>query len=106
MFESDQILQLITGLGADYNSIVASLIAREGDLSLHSIHSILFTHEQRLCLQNTLPKSDFVNANIATSQHKNNSKKRHKNRFSFSQNKNGPRPRRYPSGGKGQGNHV
>ena len=46
MFESDQILQLITGLGADYNSIVASLIAREGDLSFHSIHSILFTHEQ------------------------------------------------------------
>ena len=27
VFESDQILQLITGLGADYNSIVASLIA-------------------------------------------------------------------------------
>ena len=102
----DQILQLLTGLGANYNSIVASLIAWEDNLSLHSIHSILLTHEQWLCLLNTVPTSDLVNANIATSQHKNNSNKTHNNRFNFSQNKNGPRPGRYPFGGRGQGNHV
>ena len=43
--EKDQILQLLAGLGADYNSIVASLTAQEDDLSLHSVHSILLTHE-------------------------------------------------------------
>ena len=106
VFERDRILQLITGFGANYNSIVASLTTRENDLSLHSIHSILLTHEQRLCFQNTVPESDLVIANIATSQHKNNSNKRHNNRFSFSQNKNGPRPGRYPSSGRGQENHV
>ena len=36
----DQILQLLGGLGADYNSIVASFTAREDEMSLHSVHSI------------------------------------------------------------------
>ena len=36
--ERDQILQLLTGLGADYNPIIPSLIAREDDLTLHSVH--------------------------------------------------------------------
>ncbi|RVW79707.1 hypothetical protein CK203_042375 [Vitis vinifera] len=44
--DRDHILQLLGGLGPDYNSIVASLTAREDDLSLHSVHSILLTHEQ------------------------------------------------------------
>ena len=48
--EKDQILQLLVGLGADYNSIVASLIAREDDISLHSVDIILLTYEQRLNL--------------------------------------------------------
>ena len=91
--EMDQNFQLLVGLRADYNSIVASLIEQEDDLSLHSVHSILLIREQRLCLQNTVPESDLVNANIATSQHKNNSNKRHNNRFSFFENKNGPRLR-------------
>ena len=91
MFERDQILQLFAGLGVDYNFIVVSLTAREDDLSLHSVHSVLLIHEQRWCLQNTVPESYLVNANIATSQHKNNSNKRHNNRFSFFQNKNGPK---------------
>ncbi|KAJ9672694.1 hypothetical protein PVL29_026062 [Vitis rotundifolia] len=64
--ESDHILQLLGGLGSEYNSIVASLTAREDDLSLHSVHSILLTHEQRLNHQHTssvdLP---FVAAHIA-----------------------------------------
>ena len=38
--DRDQILQLLGGLGADYNSIVASLIAREDEMSLHSVHNI------------------------------------------------------------------
>ena len=53
--ERDQILQILGGLGLEYNSIVASLTSRDEDLSLHSIHSILFTHEQRLQLQQSLP---------------------------------------------------
>ena len=48
--KKNQILQLLAGLRADYNSIVASLIAWEDDLSLHSVHSILLTREKQLCL--------------------------------------------------------
>ena len=67
----DQILQLLGGLGADYNSIVALLTAHEDDISLHSIHGILLTHEQRLCFQNSVAEDDVIAANIATSQHQN-----------------------------------
>ena len=41
--EMDQILWLLSGLGADYNPIVASLKAQEDALSLPSVHSILLT---------------------------------------------------------------
>ena len=43
--EKDQILQLLGGLAADYNSIVASLTAWDDDISLHFVNSILLTHE-------------------------------------------------------------
>ena len=53
--ERDLILQILGGLGPDYNSIIASLTTRENDLSLSSVHSILLTHEQRLNLQQSVP---------------------------------------------------
>ncbi|RVW93124.1 Retrovirus-related Pol polyprotein from transposon RE1 [Vitis vinifera] len=65
--ERDHILQLLGGLGPDYNSIVASLTAREDDLSLHSVHSILLTHEQRLHLQHSSPTDpSFASAHMAS----------------------------------------
>ncbi|KAJ9691425.1 hypothetical protein PVL29_013564 [Vitis rotundifolia] len=64
--ESDHILQFLGGLGSEYNSIVASLTACEDDLSLHSVHSILLTHEQRLNHQHTSSADlPFVAAHIA-----------------------------------------
>ncbi|RVW64436.1 Retrovirus-related Pol polyprotein from transposon RE1 [Vitis vinifera] len=65
--DRDHILQLLGGLGPDYNSIVASLTAREDDLSLHSVHSILLTHEQRLHLQHSSPTDpSFASAHMAS----------------------------------------
>lgn len=63
--EKDQILQLLRGLGADYNSITASLIVREVDVSIHSVHNILLIHEQRLCFQNLVAEGETISANIA-----------------------------------------
>ncbi|RVX17039.1 Retrovirus-related Pol polyprotein from transposon RE1 [Vitis vinifera] len=64
--EIDHILQLLGGLGSEYNSIVASLTAREDDLSLHSVHSILLTHKQRLNHQHTSSADlPFTAAHIA-----------------------------------------
>ena len=50
VYERDQILQLLAGLRADYNFIVASLTTREDDLSLHPVHSILLTHTNNDCV--------------------------------------------------------
>ena len=44
VLEKDQIIQLLSGLGVEYNPIVASLTARDDDLQLHEVHSILLTH--------------------------------------------------------------
>ena len=66
MPEKDQILQLLSGLGVEYNPIMASLTARDDDLQLHAVHSILLTHEQRLHLQTTAAEEDLLIANIAT----------------------------------------
>ena len=51
--ETDPILQLLGGLGSKYNDIVASLTTKDEELSLHSVHNMLITHEQRLTSQNT-----------------------------------------------------
>ena len=64
--EKDQILQLLSGLRAEYNPIVASLIARDDGLQLYAIHSIFLTHEQRLHLQTTAAEEDLLIANITT----------------------------------------
>nr|CAN75274.1 hypothetical protein VITISV_043735 [Vitis vinifera] len=64
--ETNHILQLLGGLGSEYNSIVASLTACEDDLSLHSIHDILLTHEQCLNHQHTSSADlPFAAAHIA-----------------------------------------
>ena len=61
--EIDQILQLLGGLGSEYNAIVASLTTRDEELSLHSIHGMLLTHKQRLTSQNT--SSSYLNSIVA-----------------------------------------
>ena len=96
--DRDQILQLLGGLGADYNSIVASLTAREDEMSLHSVHSILLTHEQRLSFQNSAAEDNVISANLATPQyqHFNNKKSSGQNRqFGFN-------TRRGTKGGRSQ----
>ncbi|RVX20171.1 hypothetical protein CK203_004458 [Vitis vinifera] len=83
--ERDQILQLLGGLCA----ILASLTTREDNISFQSIHSILLTHEQRLCFQNTIsPETDIISANMATAHHQNNNNKRINTIDNISQNKN------------------
>ena len=47
--ERDRILQLLRGLGLEYNPIVASLTAKEDDLPVQSVQSILLKHEHQPC---------------------------------------------------------
>ena len=50
--ETDQIFQLLGGLGSKYNAIVASLTTRNEEFSLHFVHNMFLTHEQRLTSHN------------------------------------------------------
>ena len=63
--EIDQILQLLGGLGSEYNAIVASLTTRDEELSFHSIHSMLLTHEQRLTSHNTSSDLNSIASHMA-----------------------------------------
>ena len=88
----DHILQLLGGLGVEYNSIVASLIAREDEVSLHMAHSIMLTYEQRLNLQNST-EDNVIFANLTTT-----SSYHHKNRRNSNQNFSGNNSRIFNPG--------
>ena len=77
--DRDQILQLLGGLGANYNSIVAFLTAREDEMSLHSVHSILLTHEQRLSFHNSVAEDNVISTNLAAPQYQHFNNKRSSN---------------------------
>ncbi|KAL6333426.1 hypothetical protein AAG906_028611 [Vitis piasezkii] len=64
--EKNKVFQLLGGLGAKYNPIVASLIVREDDSPLHSVHSILLTHEQQIHVQNTILEEENTVPRLAT----------------------------------------
>ncbi|WKA05198.1 hypothetical protein VitviT2T_023177 [Vitis vinifera] len=74
--DRDQIFQLLGGLGADYNSIVASLTAREDEMSFYSVHNILLTHEQRLSFHNSVAEDNVISTNLATPQYQHFNNKR------------------------------
>lgn len=73
--EKDQIMQLLRGLGEDYNSIIASLTVCEVDVSIHSVHNILLTYEQRLCFQNLVAEGETISPNIAIQGRHSNTRK-------------------------------
>ena len=75
----DHILQLLGGLGVEYNSIVASLIVREDEVSLHTAHRILLTYEQRLNLQNST-KDNVISTNLTTTSSYHHKNRRNSNR--------------------------
>lgn len=86
-----QILQLLRGLGVDYNSIVASITAHEDDVAIHCTHNILLTHEQWLNFQNSIAEDESISANVAISQGKINNIKFFNNKGSTHYtNKNNP----------------
>ena len=85
--DRDQILQLLGGLGVDYNSIVASLTVREDEMSLHFVPNILLTHEQRLGFQNLVAEDNIISTNLATPQYQHFNNKISSNRNLSGQNR-------------------
>ncbi|KAL5542803.1 hypothetical protein UlMin_010513 [Ulmus minor] len=54
MSEQDQIMNLLTGLGTDYNDVVTSINSRDDRISLETVHSMLLSYEHKLEQQNVV----------------------------------------------------
>lgn len=76
MTKWEQILQLLGGLRAYYNSIVASLKTHKDNVSLYLVHNILLTYEQRFSFHNSIAKDDVIFTNFVYAQHLNFNNKR------------------------------
>ena len=48
VFEQDQIMKILAGLGAYYNAVVTTINSRDDTISLEVVHSILLSYEHRL----------------------------------------------------------
>ena len=63
--EQDQIMNLLGGLGADYNAVVTSINVRDDKISIDTVHSMLLSFENRLEQQNSHDENSLIAANIA-----------------------------------------
>ncbi|KAL6320670.1 hypothetical protein AAG906_008670 [Vitis piasezkii] len=68
-------------------SLTDYLAAIGEPMSLHSIHSILLTHKQRLTFLNSVAKDNIISANLATPHYQHFNNKRSSNRNPSSQNR-------------------
>ncbi|RVW98057.1 Retrovirus-related Pol polyprotein from transposon TNT 1-94 [Vitis vinifera] len=65
--EQDQIMNLLGGLGSDYNAVVTAINIREDKISLEAVHSMLLAFEQRLEQQGSIEQLPAMSANYASS---------------------------------------
>ncbi|KAL5569233.1 hypothetical protein UlMin_025808 [Ulmus minor] len=66
--EQDQIMNLLGGLGADYNVVVISINVRDDKISIDTVHNMLLSFENRLEQQNSHDENSLIAANIAQSK--------------------------------------
>ncbi|RVW44402.1 Retrovirus-related Pol polyprotein from transposon RE1 [Vitis vinifera] len=62
--EQDQVMNLLGGLGSDYNAVVTAINIRDDKISLEAIHSMLLAFEHRLEQQSLIEQ---MSANYASS---------------------------------------
>ena len=61
-------MNLLGGLGVDYNALVTSINARDDKISFETVHSMLISFEQHLVQWKSLDEGSTIVANIT--QHK------------------------------------
>ncbi|KAL5552466.1 hypothetical protein UlMin_039867 [Ulmus minor] len=66
----DQIMNLLGGLGADYNAMVTAINTRDDKISLEAVHSMLLSFEHRLEQQNSVEDASNMTANLASSNNR------------------------------------
>ncbi|KAL5574847.1 hypothetical protein UlMin_016546 [Ulmus minor] len=65
--EQDQVMNLLGGLGSNYNAVVTAINIRDDKISLKAIHSILLAFEHRLEQQSSIEQLSTMSANYASS---------------------------------------
>ncbi|KAL5552189.1 hypothetical protein UlMin_002365 [Ulmus minor] len=68
--EQDQIMNLLGGLGADYNAMVTAINTRDEKISLEAVHSMLLSFEHRLEQKNSVEDASNMTANLASSNNR------------------------------------
>ncbi|KAL5578167.1 hypothetical protein UlMin_019866 [Ulmus minor] len=67
VLEQDQVMNLLGGLGSDYNAVVTAINIRDDKISLEAIHSMLLAIEHRLEQQSSIEQLSTMSANYASS---------------------------------------
>ncbi|KAL5554286.1 hypothetical protein UlMin_041687 [Ulmus minor] len=67
VLEQDQVMNLLGGLGSDYNAIVTAINIRDDKISLEAIHSMLLAFEHCLEQQSSIVQLSTMSANYASS---------------------------------------
>ncbi|KAG6743525.1 hypothetical protein POTOM_052224 [Populus tomentosa] len=65
--EQDQVMNLLGGLGSDYNAVVTAINIRDDKISIEAIHSMLLAFEHRLEQQSSIEQISTMTANYASS---------------------------------------
>ncbi|KAL5548887.1 hypothetical protein UlMin_004118 [Ulmus minor] len=63
--EQDQIMNLLGGLGADYNAVVTSINVRDDKISIDMVHCMLLSFKNHLEQQNYHDENSLIAGNIA-----------------------------------------
>ena len=62
-------MNLLVGLGAEYNAMVTSINARDNQLSIEVVHSLFISFEHCLELQNSFDENGAITANFAQNKY-------------------------------------
>ena len=65
--EQDQVMNLLGGLGSDYNAVVTAINIRYDKISIEAVHSMLLVFEHRLEQQSSIEQFSPILANYASS---------------------------------------
>lgn len=65
--EQDQVMNLLGGLGSDYNAVVTAINIRDDKISIEAVHSMLLAFEHRLEQQSSIEQFSPISANYASS---------------------------------------
>jgi hypothetical protein len=75
VLEQDQVINLLGGLGSDYNAVVTAINIRDDKIYIEAVHSMLLAFEHRLEQQSSIDHISSMSACYASSNNKGGGRK-------------------------------